>query len=104
MTKSCCTKNSKQSKGIDSVSEMMHILNEPNRIRILCLLKQGEYCVCDIFESLNLAQNLVSHHLKVLRDFQLIEFKKEGTKVIYFRNEKNIKKYLNLFNNLLNNK
>lgn len=101
MSKPCCTKNSKQSKEIDSISEFIRILNEQNRLRILCLLKRGEHCVCDIFEALNLSQNLVSHHLKVLKDAQLIDFKKEGTKVIYFRNENVIAKFSELLNNIV---
>jgi ArsR family transcriptional regulator len=101
MPKPCCTKDSQASKAIDSVTEFIRVLDEPNRLRILCLLKQGEHCVCDIFESLNLSQNLVSHHLKALRDIQLIDFKKEGTKVIYFRNEKIIAKFSELLNTIV---
>ncbi|MBU0597430.1 metalloregulator ArsR/SmtB family transcription factor [Patescibacteria group bacterium] len=101
MPKPCCTKNSQKSKEIDSITEFIHILDEPNRLRILCLLKQGERCVCDIFGSLSLSQNLVSHHLKVLRDAQLIDYKKEGTRVIYFRNENVIAKFSELLNNIV---
>ncbi len=101
MPKPCCTKDSQKSKAIDSVTEFIRVLDEPNRLRILCLLKQGGRCVCDIFESLSLSQNLVSHHLKALKDIQLIDFKKEGTKVIYFRNERVIEKFSKLLNNIV---
>lgn len=32
---------------------------------------------------LGLSQNLVSHHLKVLKDFGLVSARKQGTKVLY---------------------
>lgn len=101
MPKKCCTKDSQKSKAIDSIANFIRVLDEPNRLRILCLLKHGEHCVCDIFESLSLPQNLVSHHLKTLRDIQLIDFRKEGTRVIYFRNEKVIAKFSELLNTIV---
>lgn len=52
-------------------------LGEPQRLRIYKLLFDGERCVCDIEASVRLPQNLVSHHLRVLRDAGLIEFRKE---------------------------
>ena len=59
-------------------------------------------CVCEIWQYLNLPQNLVSHHLKVLKDFSLISAKKEGVKIFYKINKKVVKKYLKLLNNSLN--
>lgn len=88
-------------KNIGQIGDSIRALDEPNRLKILCLLKQGERCVCDIHEPLNLAQNLASHHLKVLRDAGLIDFRKEGTKVVYFRNEENITKFQKLLKEIL---
>ena len=83
------------------MTEFVKLINEPNRIKILCLLKQRELCVCEIFEALNLPQNLVSHHLKELSNLGIINFRKLGTKVIYFRNEVLIEKYVNLLNKII---
>ncbi|MBU1148565.1 metalloregulator ArsR/SmtB family transcription factor [Patescibacteria group bacterium] len=90
MQKSCCQANSPQGREIKQASSFIKLLNEPNRLRILCLLKQGELCVCEIFQALNLPQNLVSHHLKVLKDFGLISSRKEGLKVFYRLNQKTL--------------
>ena len=46
---------------------------EANRWRIVELLSCEELCVCHLAEELDLAQPLVSHHLKVLRDAGLVE-------------------------------
>jgi ArsR family transcriptional regulator, arsenate/arsenite/antimonite-responsive transcriptional repressor len=43
-------------------------LAEPLRWRIVQLLANEELCVCHLVEELDVAQSLVSHHLKVLHD------------------------------------
>ncbi|ETB63820.1 MAG: Transcription regulator [Parcubacteria bacterium RAAC4_OD1_1] len=68
-------------------------ISEPNRLAILSLLKNGEKCACDIHPKLKLPQNLSSHHLKVLKNLNLLKIKKEGNKIIYYRNEEAIKNY-----------
>jgi ArsR family transcriptional regulator len=68
-------------------------LAEPNRLAILKFLKDGEKCACEIHPKLKLPQNLSSHHLKVLKDLRLLKSRREGTKIIYSRNEKVIKDY-----------
>ncbi len=101
MKQSCCKPQSRQSEGIVRVTDYLRALDEPNRLKILCLLKQGERCVCDIFKPLNLPQNLVSHHVKALRDANLIHFRKEGTRVVYFRNEQGISRFQKLLKNII---
>ncbi|MCX6702140.1 MAG: metalloregulator ArsR/SmtB family transcription factor [Candidatus Zambryskibacteria bacterium] len=68
-------------------------LAEPNRLAILSFLKKGEKCACEIHPKLKLPQNLSSHHLKVLKDLKLIKSRRDGTKILYSRNEKVIKNY-----------
>ncbi len=78
-----CCKTEKTNKELERTAEFLKVIAEPNRLRILCILQQEEMCVCDIWEYLDLPQNLTSHHLKVLKDFGLVESRKEGTRVIY---------------------
>jgi ArsR family transcriptional regulator len=86
-------------KKIDELSLIMKVLADRNRLAIICWLKGGEKCVCEIFEHLDLRQNLVSHHLKVLREAGLIDFRAEGVKKIYWLNNEK----LNLLKNNLDN-
>jgi DNA-binding transcriptional ArsR family regulator len=44
---------------------------------------------------------LVSHHLKVLKDLNLVSSKKTGLKVFYKLNQKVVKKYLKSLSKLL---
>ena len=47
---------------------VLSTIAEPNRWRILQLLRDEELCVCHLVEELGLPQPLVSHHLRVLRE------------------------------------
>lgn len=101
MKPKCCN-NKKSLAEISQVADFLKIISEENRLKILCLLKAHEMCVCDIWQYLDLAQNLTSHHLKVLKDFELVSSRQEGLKVIYSLNKNVIKKYSKLLNNYLN--
>jgi len=58
-------------------------LSDPNRIRILMMLREGPLCVCEIVEILGLANSTVSKHLSILRNVNLIMDEKEGRWVDY---------------------
>ena len=94
----------KSGEKIRQVLDFLKIISEKNRIKILRLLEKDEKCVCEIWQYLKLPQNLVSHHLKVLKDFDLISSRKEGVKIFYKINKKIVTKYLNLLNKYLNSR
>jgi ArsR family transcriptional regulator len=58
--------------GLAELADSLKMLCEQNRMRILCFLMQGERGVCDLADCLDLPQNLVSHHLRVLRELGLV--------------------------------
>jgi ArsR family transcriptional regulator len=97
-----CYINKKLIANFPQIIKFLKIISDENRLKILCLLKEGGKCVCDIWQYLNLPQNLVSHHLKVLKDFGLVSSKQEGLKIKYSINKKVVKKYSKLLNNYLN--
>jgi DNA-binding transcriptional ArsR family regulator len=103
MKPKCCV-DKKPVAGLSRTVEFLKIISEENRLKILCLLRKEEKCVCDIWQYLDLAQNLTSHHLKVLKDFGLVSSRQEGLKVIYSINKKVVKKYLKLLNKFLKEK
>jgi DNA-binding transcriptional ArsR family regulator len=55
------------------VLETLTAIAEPNRFRIVELLRDGPRAVGDIGGTLRLQQTLVSKHLRVLRDAGLVE-------------------------------
>jgi len=99
-----CCKNGKSKNNLEQTAKFLKVIAEPNRLKILCILQKQELCVCDIWQRLSLPQNLVSHHLKVLKNFKLLESKKESTKVIYRLNSKILNKYYSLLSHCISNK
>jgi ArsR family transcriptional regulator len=76
-----------------NIKKYLDALVEPNRLAILGFLKDGERCACEIHPKLGLPQNLSSHHLKVLKNLNLLKSRREGIKILYSRNEEVIKDY-----------
>ena len=85
----------------DDQARLVSVLMEPQRIKILRLLRTRELCVCEIERSLAIAQNLVSHHLRVLRDAGLVTSRREGQFVFYRRQEERLKQLVSFLNLLL---
>jgi ArsR family transcriptional regulator len=103
MNNKCCIKGSQEQKNIKEIKSILETLNDINRLRILCLLsKEKELCVCEIFKALKLPQNLVSYHLSVLIDNNLVTFKRQGVKIIYQKNKTTLIKFKQKLINLLN--
>jgi ArsR family transcriptional regulator len=82
-------------------AEFLKIIAEKNRLKILYLLQSGEKCVCEIWQYLDLPQNLVSHHLKALKNFNFIKSRKQGLNVYYSINKKELSKLNSSLNKFL---
>jgi ArsR family transcriptional regulator len=83
-----CCKDEQMIEETRQTIELLKVIAEENRLRILCILKRGEYCVCHIIDYLDLSQSLVSHHLKCLKNAGLIQDSKRGLWVYYSLTEK----------------
>ena len=59
------------------------VLAEPNRRRILDLLRDGERPVGDLVDELDVSQPAVSKHLRVLRDYGLVEVRADAQRRLY---------------------
>ncbi len=80
----CCDNTSPQFKKIEESANLLKVLSDVNRIKILCILSQEKICVCDLAKRLEIAQNLVSHHLKVLEEAGVFEKKRNGNQIFYY--------------------
>lgn len=70
-------------KQLDEMERLFKALADATRLRILGLLLSGEVCVCDIHESLKIAQPKASRHLAYLRRSGLVETRREGLWIHY---------------------
>jgi len=76
------------------LADFFKIFGDSTRIRILFLLKNGEFCVHDISTFINMQQTAVSHQLKLLRNARLVKYRKEGKQVFYSLNDGHIEDIL----------
>jgi DNA-binding transcriptional ArsR family regulator len=59
-------------------------LSDPTRLVVAVALREGgELCVCDLAWISSRPQNLVSHHLRVLRSHGLVSDRRDGKMVMY---------------------
>jgi len=63
---------------LDGVAALLKVLADPNRLRILDVLMQGDSCNCELNDKLGLPPNLLSHHLRVLRKAGLINSRRDA--------------------------
>ena len=57
---------------------------DPTRLMLAAALREGgELCVCDLAWISERAQNLVSHHLRILRTHGLVRSRRDGKLVMY---------------------
>lgn len=64
-------------------AEIFKAIAHPVRVAIVDCLKDGEQCVCDIAEQVGAERSNVSRHLAVMVNAGVLEYHKEGLKVIY---------------------
>jgi len=65
------------------LADAFKIFSDFTRIKILYALIKAEMCVCDISCLLGMSKSSVSHQLRVLRQANLVKYRKEG-RVIYY--------------------
>lgn len=58
-------------------------LSDAKRLRILELLRDGEACVCELTEAMDVGQSLLSFHLKKLKEAGLVRDRREGRWAYY---------------------
>ena len=75
--------NDSKQRLFEKQAEIAKAVAHPLRISIIAFLKDGEQCVCDIAEYVGSERSNVSRHLSVMVKAGVLEYRKEGLKVIY---------------------
>lgn len=73
------------------IAEILSLIGEPNRLRILLLCYERPHFVSDIAAGLNLSLSLVSHHLRLLRSVRIVKTEKQGKQVLYMLHDEHIR-------------
>jgi DNA-binding transcriptional ArsR family regulator len=67
-----------------AAAERAKALGDPTRLTIAMALEAGgELCVCDLAWIVGRAQNLVSHHVRTLRNAGVVSSRRDGKMVMY---------------------
>ena len=77
---------------LTDLSEFFKMLGDSTRIKIICVLFNGEMCVGGIVEILEMSQSSISHQLRILKDKRIVKAKKVGKQVFYTLDDHHIKK------------
>lgn len=65
------------------LAELFKIFGDSTRIKILYVLFESEMCVCDIAQLLGMNQSAISHQLRVLKQAQLVKYRRDGKTIFY---------------------
>lgn len=77
-------KNNYSDATLFEVAEFFKVLGDPTRIKIVsALFENGELCVNDIVDVVDVSRTAVSHQLRILKDKRIISFRKEGQMKFY---------------------
>ena len=73
----------KMQSSADDACRLMKVLSNRDRMMLLCQISQGEICVGELEEVLDIDQPTLSQQLTVLRNEDLVETRREGKQIYY---------------------
>ena len=71
-------------------------LSDETRIRMLELLSQGELCVCEIMQALEISQTRASRNLGILKEAGLLQDRRQGQWIFYSIDKEGLNNYAHL--------
>lgn len=78
-------------KNFNKMSELFKIFGDPTRLKILFVLFEKEVCVCDIADIVGMQQSAVSHQLRVLKQANLVKYRRDGKTIYYSLSDNHVK-------------
>ncbi|MDF9839633.1 MULTISPECIES: metalloregulator ArsR/SmtB family transcription factor [Paenibacillus] len=80
-----------------TISQIFKALADDARLKIVfCLCEEGELCVCDVANIIGCSMATASHHLRLLRNMKLANYRKEGKLVFYSLQDEHLKQLIKL--------
>lgn len=67
----------------EQLSVIFKLLANPQRLRILTLLREGPHNVSELVDETGMEQSALSHQLRMLRNAQVVTAEKQGRQVYY---------------------
>jgi len=73
------------------LADFFKVFGDSTRIRILCALIFSEMCVCDLSVLLSMNQSAISHQLRLLKQMNLVKYRRDGKVVYYSLKDEHVK-------------
>lgn len=77
---------------------LLKAMGESTRYKILSVLVSGERCACEIPELIKRSQPNTSMHLSKLQDWEIIQSRRDGKRILYSIKDTRVKKILEILN------
>ena len=79
------------------MADLFKVLADPTRVlAIRALIAGGEMCVRDIAAAVAVSRSSISHHLRILRHFQLVRARRSGREIYYSPDDVHVELLLNV--------
>ena len=78
------------------MAELFKMFGDSTRIKILCVLFEGEKCVQEITEASGSSQSAVSHQLRLLKQARLVRSRRSGKQIFYTLADDHVKTILGM--------
>ncbi len=88
------------SESAEKASNFLKSVGNAHRLRILCLIMQGERPVGELAEAVGLNQSAVSQHLARMRQEGLIKSRRDGQTIYYQPADKNVARLIKLLESM----
>ncbi len=84
MNQNYCDNENNLNNKCKELANIFKLLSNPTRLGILCIVCDEEVSVTDISSVLGKSQSNISQHLSVLRNTNMVDFKREDNKLRYY--------------------
>jgi DNA-binding transcriptional ArsR family regulator len=88
---------------IELKAEILKVLAQPTRLKILELLRNGERCICEIVPAINGEQSNISRHISLMQKSHLVTTRKDGVRVMVKVSDQKIFEILDKVSAILKN-
>ena len=78
-----------EDEAVDAAAIFAH-LSDTTRVRLLSMLAVSDLCVCEMADLLGMSLPAVSHHLRILRQCDVVRFRKWGQRTMYYLSDNEI--------------
>ena len=86
---------------VELEAELLSVLAQPTRLKILYFLKDGEKCACEINPKMQEDPSVISRHLVRMRQAGLLGSRREGVSIYYWIQEPRVFKILDMVDDVI---